>query len=115
MKELNEIKNITDEFVKKADDFIVKQKEPELLLCPFCGGKPVLLPDNTVECMTTDCPMHPDYIMSIEKWNNRKNRQLEKQLKIARDALEHIIDIEEGDSGSGFYTAVKALDQIKGE
>lgn len=112
MKELKEIKNITDEFIKKTDKFIEKQKEPKLKRCPFCGGKPVLLPDNTVECMTIDCPMHPDYIMPIEKWNNRENGQLEKQLKIASDALESIIDIEEGGGGSGFYTAVEALEQI---
>lgn len=72
MNELKEIKNITDKFVKKADKFIKSQKEPKLKRCPFCGGNPVLLPDNTVECMTTDCPMHPDYIMPIEKWNTRK-------------------------------------------
>lgn len=72
MKELKEIKNITDKFVKKSDEFIKSQKEPKLKICPFCGGKPVLLPDNTVECMTTDCPMHPDYIMPIENWNNRR-------------------------------------------
>ena len=72
MKELNEIKSITDNFINKADKFIESQKEPKLKRCPFCGGKPVLLPDNTVQCMTTDCAMHPDYVIPIEQWNNRK-------------------------------------------
>ena len=72
MNNIEELKNIAESFIKKADAFIKSQKEPNLLPCPFCGGKPVLLPDNTVECMTTNCPMHPDYIMPIEKWNKRQ-------------------------------------------
>ena len=72
MKELKEIKNITDKFVKKTEKFIESQKEPILKRCPFCGGQPVLLPENMVQCMTYECPMHPDYIMPIENWNNRK-------------------------------------------
>ena len=102
MKELKEIKNITDKFIKKADKFIESQKEPILKRWPFCGGKPVLLPDNMVQCMTYECLMRPYYIMPIENWNNRRriksvvkeyNHQYYKKItKVKRKAIKTTLE-----------------------